>query len=67
MIGKIGDRIVVDSAQVGQAAREGEILEVTDTPSGPHYRIRWDDGHESVLMPKVGGARIVPGRRKRSA
>lgn len=67
MIGKAGDRIVVQSTQIGQAPREGEILEVLESPSGPHYRVRWDDGHESFFMPKAGNASVIPARRKRSA
>jgi Domain of unknown function (DUF1918) len=51
---KTGDRIVVESAHVGQARREGEVLEVM--PGEPeherqHYLVRWDDGHESIYFP----------------
>ncbi len=63
MIGKVGDRIVVESEQVGQEPREGEILAVDEGPSGPHYQVRWDDGHESFFMPEAGSARIIPGAR----
>lgn len=64
MMGKKGDRIVVESAQVGQPAREGEILEAMQGAVGVRYRVRWSDGHESIFTPKVGVARIVPGRPK---
>jgi hypothetical protein len=67
MVGKVGDRIVVESMHVRQEPREGTILEVVDTPSGPHYRVRWDDGHESLFMPKSGSARVIPRREKRPA
>ena len=67
MIGKAGDRIVVESAQVGQPRREGEILEVTEGGIGVRYRVRWTDGHESVFSPKVGSARIVPKRSRKSS
>lgn len=67
MTGKVGDRIVVESAQVGQPRREGEILEVAEGGVGVRYRVRWDDGHESVLSPKAGAARIIPKRRKRKS
>lgn len=66
MIGKRGDRIVIESTQVGQGTREGEILDVSERPSGVHYRVRWSDGHESFFTPKVGSARIVPTRRRRT-
>ncbi|HSK51400.1 MAG TPA: DUF1918 domain-containing protein [Clostridia bacterium] len=60
MVGTVGDRIVVESEKVGQAAREGEILEVIEHEAGPEYRVRWDDGHESSLRPHGGSARIFP-------
>ncbi len=60
MIGKKGDRIVVESAQVGQPAREGKILQVTKGEAGVRYRVKWADGHESIFTPKVGSARIIP-------
>ncbi len=59
MIGRTGDRIVVESERVGQADREGEILEVFETSYGTRYRVRWDDGHESVIRPAAGSARFV--------
>jgi hypothetical protein len=57
---KVGDRIVVESERAGKRDRCGEILEITDSPLGPNYRVRWDDGHESELRPKAGSARIEP-------
>lgn len=66
MIGKAGDRIVVESERVGVPAREGEVLEVLESPSGPSYRVRWEDGHETEIRPKAGSARIVPAKPKAS-
>ncbi|MGH2654286.1 MAG: DUF1918 domain-containing protein [Actinomycetota bacterium] len=60
MFGKVGDRIIVESETVGSAPREGEILEVIEGEVGVRYRIRWDDGHESLLTPSGGAAQIVP-------
>jgi hypothetical protein len=59
MQGRVGDRIRVESERVGQASREGEILEVEDSPVGVSYRVRWDDGHESSFRPHAGSARII--------
>jgi hypothetical protein len=50
---KTGDRIVVESAHVGQPRREGEVLEVMPGEherEREHYRVRWDDGHESIYF-----------------
>ncbi len=60
MTGNVGDRIVIESEKVGQRPREGEILEVIDSPLGTRYTVRWDDGHESTFRPTGGSARIVP-------
>jgi hypothetical protein len=60
MAGKVGDRIVVESETVGTPSREGEILEVVEGEIGVRYRIRWEDGHESVFTPGGGAARILP-------
>ena len=63
MAGKVGDRISIDSVKVGIPAREGEILEVIESPSGAHYRVRWADGHETDIRPAGGSARIIPAVR----
>jgi hypothetical protein len=56
----VGDRIVVESERVGIPSREGEILEVIGSPTAPHFRVRWEDGHEGGFWPSAGSARIVP-------
>jgi hypothetical protein len=60
MTAKTGDRIHVESETVGTPTREGEILEVIEGEIGVRYRIRWEDGHETVFTPSGGSARIVP-------
>lgn len=60
MIGKPGDRIVVESEKVGSPAREGTILEVLESKSSTRYRVRWDEGHETTFLPYAGSARIIP-------
>lgn len=67
MAGKAGDRIIVESEQVGQAAREGEILEVHEGQAGPSYVVRWSNGHQSVFRPGSGSARILPHEEQRPA
>jgi hypothetical protein len=59
MVARVGDRIVVESEKVGQAAREGVILEVIEASYGIRYRVRWDDGHESTIRPSAGSARTI--------
>jgi hypothetical protein len=62
---KSGDRIEIESETVGTPTREGEILEVIQSGLGIRYRVRWQDGHESVLSPSGGSARIIPKRKPR--
>jgi hypothetical protein len=46
-----GDRIVVQGHWVGQESRTGDILEVIGSGEHERYRVRWEDGHESILTP----------------
>ena len=46
-----GDQIAIDSVHLGDQTRKGEILEVLTSGGVTHYRVRWDDGHESVFFP----------------
>lgn len=64
--GNVGDRIVVESEHVGTPKREGEILEVLGTGESSHYRVRWEDGHESTFYPSAGSTSIIhrAGRRR---
>ena len=62
-----GDLIVVDPRRVGGSAREGEILEVIEGDLRVRYRIRWNDGHESLFAPGAGAARIEPARDRKKA
>jgi len=50
-VGKVGDAIEITGHSVGEHARAGVIEEVLGTPDRPHYRVRWEDGHESVYYP----------------
>ena len=54
-----GDLIIIDSAQVGSPPREGEVLKVIHGEVGVSYRVKWADGHETLISPVAGTARIV--------
>ena len=45
-----GDQIIVESAVLDSPRRRGEVLEVIEQ-GVRHYRVRWDDGHESLFYP----------------
>jgi hypothetical protein len=62
---KPGDLIVIDSSKVGSPPREGEVLEVVQGQVSVSYRVRWPDGHQSLIAPGAGITHIVPSQRKR--
>jgi hypothetical protein len=45
------DHIIVESAKVGSARRSGQIVEVLQGSAGEHYRVQWDDGHQTSSFP----------------
>jgi hypothetical protein len=59
MQAKAGDHIVIETATLDTPRRRGEVLEVIGTGEREHYRVRWQDGHESVYCPGPD-ARVVP-------
>ena len=48
---QVGDLIEITGHSVGDAPRAGEILEVLGDPGHEHFRVRWEDGHESINFP----------------
>ena len=56
---KPGDIVEVVGHRLGDAARYGEILEVLGEPKHPHFRVRWEDGRQSLLY---AGSDIVISR-----
>jgi hypothetical protein len=48
---QIGDLVVIEGHRVGDSQRVGEILEVLGEPGHEHYRVRWEDEHETVFYP----------------
>jgi hypothetical protein len=48
----------------GRTGRRGQVIEVLGRPGHEHYRVQWDDEHESVFFP-TEAAHIV--RRGRSS
>ena len=51
---KPGDRVMVKSESTERPPRTGVIVEVVHGAPSPRYRIRWDDGHESIYTPAAG-------------
>jgi hypothetical protein len=61
-----GDKIVVESEKVAQPSRTGVIEEVLgEDPS--RVRVRWEDGHTSILAASAGAATVIPKKARRKA
>lgn len=59
-----GDVVVVHPHSLDEHVRRaGVILEVLGEPDHVHYRIRWDEEHESLFWPGED-AHIEPGSRR---
>ena len=59
MDGHVGDTVVVESERVTMSARTGVIEKVLQQDPA-RYQVRWEDGHESIVAPAAGAARIEP-------
>ncbi|MEI5099602.1 DUF1918 domain-containing protein [Streptomyces sp. PmtG] len=51
MQASVGDRLLIHGRIVGQHDRTAEVIEVLGTDGGPPYRVRFEDGHETVMSP----------------
>jgi Domain of unknown function (DUF1918) len=61
---KVGDRVEVETESTERPPRRGVIEEVVHGPPSDRYRIRWDDGHESIYTPSAGALRLIePAKR----
>ena len=63
MKGKVGDKLVVESERAAQPGRAGVIEEVLQEDP-PRFRVRWDNGRESIFTPAAGVARIEQKARR---
>lgn len=52
---EIGDRIQIESENVGSPPRSGVVTSIHEHLLG----IRWDDGSESSFMPSAGSLRVL--------
>ena len=50
---KVGDRVEAESESTERPPRAGVVEEVLGGEPA-RYRIKWDDGHESIYTPSAG-------------
>ena len=65
----VGKRVVAESESTARRPRSGTVEELLRGDPSPRYRIRWDDGHESMYTPASGALRAErrPKRQRPSA
>src|SRR5205807_6672993 len=66
---EVGKRVVAESESTDRRPRPGVGEVVVRGDPSPRYRIRWDDGHESIYTPASGALRAEqrPKRQRRPA
>ena len=63
---KAGDHVLVESESTQRSARAGVIEEVLREEPRARYRIKWNDGRESIYTPAAGAMQRVAKSGKRS-
>jgi RimK family alpha-L-glutamate ligase len=61
---RAGDEIVITGHSVGNSARTALILEVLGETGHERFRVRWEDGHESIFFPGEDAVVKRPTRRR---
>jgi RimK family alpha-L-glutamate ligase len=62
-----GDLIEITGHSVGDAPKRAEILEVLGEAGHEHFRVRWEDGHESIFFPGEDAVIRRPARKRGAA
>ena len=72
----MSDTVVITAARVGdwieakglpgRPTKRGQIVEVLGADQYVHFRVRWDEQHESLLYPIEGAAVIHAGAHDKS-
>ncbi len=60
MLFDVGDRVIVESESTERPPRRGVVQEVVRGEPHPRYRIRWDDGRETIFTPAAGSLHRAP-------
>ncbi|MER7175443.1 DUF1918 domain-containing protein [Streptomyces mesophilus] len=51
MHASVGDMLLVHGRVVGQQDRVAEVIEVLGPDGTPPFRVRFEDGHETLMSP----------------
>ena len=61
---EVGTRVRTHAGSTTRGPRVGTIEQVLRGEPAPRYRVRWDDGRETVYTPASGTLQAQPGRRR---
>jgi len=63
---EVGTTVICHAQSTSRGPRPGVIEEVLRGDPAPRYRVRWEDGHESIYTPASGTlqARATARRRR---
>ena len=62
---EVGTTVVAHAQSTSRGPRPGVIEEVLRGEPSPRYRVRWEDGRESIYTP-AGGTLQAKARRRRA-
>jgi hypothetical protein len=62
---RLGDWLELEGA-AGYSSRRGQIVEILGRPGHVHFRVRWDEEHESIVYPAEHGAIVHHASRRGS-
>ncbi|MFG1793620.1 DUF1918 domain-containing protein [Nocardia sp. NPDC049149] len=51
MQASVGDRLLLRGHVAGQQDRQAEVIEVFGPNGTPPYRVRFEDGHDTLMSP----------------
>lgn len=63
---EVGDEIVISGHSVGDSPRTAVILEILGDPGHERFRVRWEDGHESIYFPAEDAVIRHPARHAKA-
>jgi hypothetical protein len=63
---RLGDWLEVEGAG-GYSSRRGQIVEILGRPGHVHFRVRWDEEHESIVYTAEHGAIVHPATSRSAA
>ena len=61
---EVGTTVIAHAQSTTRGPRPGVIEEVLRGEPSPRYRVRWEDGRESIYTPAGGTLQARPRRRR---